>query len=252
MKAIVDGLARKPADERGFLIHVSGSDILCYPDTEAVTYGVLGEKIFDDWDGIDELLSVKDSAAHAEVDKAVTEAGKTVAKTAIVCPPTIYGLGRGPGNTRSIQIPTLAELTLKRGTGLTVEEGKNIWSTVHIQDLSKLFLSLVEAAADGGGSAKWGDEGYYFAENGKASWAEIAASVAAEAAKKGYIASTELEKLDAKTADEVWEYATFFWGTNSRCKAVRARKVLGWEPSGPNVFDEISRLVAAEAGAMGL
>ncbi|KAH6704299.1 hypothetical protein BKA61DRAFT_646614 [Leptodontidium sp. MPI-SDFR-AT-0119] len=252
VRAIAQGLSQKPADEVGYFIHLSGSDILCFPDVEADAYGVHGDKVFDDWDGVGELTSMKDIAAHQEVDMVVLKAGASTTKSAIVCPPTIYGPGRGPGNKRSIQVPTLVEYTLKRGAGLTVEAGQNIWSVVHVQDLSKLFLTLIEESVRGGGVAGWGNEGYYFAENGEACWADIATRIAEEAQKQGYIGSTKLERLDKKVADGIWEYATFFWGTNSRCKAIRARKLLKWSPTEHHVFDEIPRLVAAEAKVLGL
>lgn len=247
VKAILQGLGRKSAGQPGYLIHTSGSDILCFPDTEADAYGIRRDKVWDDVDDIQEIKSIKDTASHQEVDMAVLRADHSIVKTAVVCPPTIYGLGRGAGNTRSIQIPALVEYTLKRGSGLSVENGENIWSTIHIHDLSNLYLALIEDAAAGGAAATWGEEGYYFAENGEASWGNIAQAVAAAAKAKGYIASTEVQKLDAKTADEVWEYATLFWGTNSRCKAARARGVLKWPPKGSSVHQEISRLVTAEA-----
>jgi len=68
------------------------------------TFGELEGKVYDDWDGIDELTSLPDSAAHRNVDKIFLEAGSDDSgpvRTAIVCPTTIYGVGRGAGNTRS-------------------------------------------------------------------------------------------------------------------------------------------------------
>lgn len=252
VQAIAEGLSRKPGDQFGTFIHVSGTDILCYPDLEAGTYGASNNKIFDDWDSIGELLSIKDTAPHQDVDMTVLRLGATKARTAIVCPPTIYGPGRGPGNQRSIQVPEMALTTLNRGSGVTVEGGQNIWNIVHIHDLSDLFLKLVEEAARGGGIAKWGNEGYYFVENGEVVWADVAKKIANEAEKQGYIKTTELQNLDVKAVDEIWPFASFFWGTNSRCKAIRARKVLNWAPTRPSLFDEIPDIVAAEATSMGL
>lgn len=47
--------------------------------------------------------------------------------TAILSPPLIHGVGRGPLKTRSIQIPGLAEAVLKRGKAFQILEGQNIW-----------------------------------------------------------------------------------------------------------------------------
>lgn len=136
---------------------------------ERGTYGVRAEKVFDDWDGVKEVTSPPDAAPHRNVDKiapaAGTEQGARV-KTAIVCPPTIYGPGPGPDNQRSIQVYELAKVTLKRGQGFQVEGGQNLWTMVHVQDLSNVYLRLVEEAVNGGGNATWGPEGHYSAENG--------------------------------------------------------------------------------------
>lgn len=58
------------------------------------TYGETSDKLHDDWDGVGELISMPDSAAHRHVDKVVLAASHAhpdKIKTAIVCPPTIYG-----------------------------------------------------------------------------------------------------------------------------------------------------------------
>ena len=39
----------------------------------------------------------------------VLSTNSDVVKTAIVCPPTIYGPGRGPGNVRSRQVNTFSD-----------------------------------------------------------------------------------------------------------------------------------------------
>ena len=65
---------------------------------------------------------------HRDVDLAILEAQKRLhVPTAIVSPPLIHGIGKGPIKTRSIQIPALAEATLKRGKGFKILEGQNIW-----------------------------------------------------------------------------------------------------------------------------
>lgn len=99
-------------------------------------------------------------------------------KTAVICPPTIFGKGRGTGSTRLHQIYELARLSLERGEGILIpghdgEKGggpKTFWPNVHVDDLARLYLEVVESAAvelEGKkGKATWGEEGYYFAENG--------------------------------------------------------------------------------------
>ncbi|VUC20944.1 unnamed protein product [Clonostachys rosea] len=251
-KAIVEGLSRKNENAPGFYIHLSGADNICFPDLNAGTYGVKRDRVFDDWDALDEILAPSNKAPHREVDLAVLEGARKGLKTAIVCPPTIYGPGRGPGNKRSIQVPELALHSLRRGAAFTVGGGENIWNLVHVHDLSQVFLLLIEAAAQGGGQADWGPSGFYFAENGDFSWKVIAERIAAEAKLRGLIVNEAVEGLSAEESDKVWEFSSFLLGTNSRGRASRARKILGWRPEQAGIFDDIAAVVASEAKSLGL
>lgn len=172
-------------------------------------------------------------------------------KPAIVCPPTIYGRGRGPGNQRSHQLPELSRCTLQKGHGIQVGAGKAYWTNVHVHDLSDVYVSLVEAAAAGGGKASWGNEGYYFTENGEHVWGDISKLVATAAQKQGFIPSDRVEVLPNDEINELTAFGTGLWGANSRCRAVRARKLLGWSPKGRSIEAEIPDTVAYEADLRG-
>jgi nucleoside-diphosphate-sugar epimerase len=168
-EAIVRG-AKKHQVKPVFIIHTSGTGILTWKTVETGTFGQLEEKVYDDWEGIGEVTSLPDSAAHRNVDKIFLEAeenGNKLVKTAIVCPPSIYGIGRGPGNKRSQQLYNLSNIILSAGEGKRVGEGKNRQTHVHVKDLSQLYVLLIEAAAVGGGAATWGQQGYYFSSIGE-------------------------------------------------------------------------------------
>lgn len=92
-----------------------------------------------------------DSGPHRLVDNSVLAAAITEVKTAIVCPSLIYGRGRGPGNQRSIQAYELSRLILERKKGFTIGREDYMWFNVHVYDLSRLYLSLLEAAVASGG-----------------------------------------------------------------------------------------------------
>lgn len=64
----------------------------------------LAYRPYDDLENVTELTHLPDEAFHRDIDKLVLEAGSDVVKTAIICPPTIYGAGRGPGNKKSRQV----------------------------------------------------------------------------------------------------------------------------------------------------
>ena len=189
------------------------------------------------------------------MDKIVLAAGHDASdrvKTAIVCPPTIFGPGRGPGNTRSAQAYRLASAVIKRKKGIQVGEGKNIWHSVHVQDLSDLFLAVGEAAAGGGGKATWGDEGYYFAENGQFEWGEIQRSIAQAASQKNLIPSPEPDIVNGDQADSIAPAGAYMWGTNSRGHAIRGRRLFDWKPSRPSLGELVPEIVDIEANSLGL
>ena len=253
VKALTDGLAART--EPGYLIQTSGTGILLFADLEHGVFGEASPKIYDDWEGIDEVTSLPDFAPHRKVDKMILAAGTGKAskiKTAIVCPPTIYGQGRGPGNQRGHQVYELARCTLEQKQGFQVGAGRTYWPNVHVFDLSKVYLALVEAAANGGGKATWGEAGYYFTENGEHIWGEVSKLVASAAQQQGFISSDEVVSVSALEADKLSSHGSALWGANSRCRAIRARKLLGWSPTGTSLIDEIPLAVESEAKKLGL
>lgn len=180
-------------------------------------------------------------------------------KTAIICPPTIWGPGHGPASTRSHQIYELARLTLEHKSGiqlLPLTSGKTFWPNINIRDLSRLYLHIIKAAttelSGGQSNATWDNEGYYFAENGVHYWQEVAGWIAEEAKKQGFLESEEMP-------EEAIEYAELFKATGpavfnmgASCRSYRAEKLFGWKPERPQLRDEIERVVRSEAERAGL
>jgi nucleoside-diphosphate-sugar epimerase len=220
------------------------------PPDEDVTY--------DDWEGIGAVTSLPNDAWHRLVDKIVLAAGESgEVLTAIVCPPTISGAGRGPGNRKSVQWNKMAKCVLQRGKGFHVGEGNNWWTWVHVQDLSDLFVTLIDAALDkiaggSGGKATWGKEGYYFAETGPFCWGSIAKMFAKEGKSKGLLKTDEVDSVGKDQADLMIANGAAYWGLNSKCKAIRARKLLGWEPKKTDLNAVVSEIVEVEALALGM
>ncbi|KAL3420444.1 hypothetical protein PVAG01_08943 [Phlyctema vagabunda] len=249
-KAIAEGLARHSEDNPGYWIHVSGTGILTTEDFVAERYGEASDKVFDDWENVDELTSLPDNAFHRNVDKVVLAIGerntKTV-KTAIVCPPTIYGAGRGAISRRSMQVPDLAKAMFMAGKAPVLGNGKTLWNNVHVTDLSNIFLSLAEAAAAGTEDPQiWGAKGYFLAENGEHIWGDVAELLAREAAARGYLSAAETKKMSKDEILDLVGFVSLTWGLNSRGTSKRARKVLGWNPTGKTLEEEIPALVELE------
>lgn len=251
-KAIVAGLAQN--QKKTYLIHTSGTGILAFEDFGSNTYGGTRDKVYDDWDGIGEATSLPDEALHRNVDKIILAAHATSANinTAIVCPPCIYGPGRGPDNQRSIQIYEMVKATLNRHKGFVLNEGRNRWTEVHVQDLSEVYLALVTAALDAGGKATWNDKGYYYVENGEFVWGDISRKVAQVAFEKKFINTGEVDTVTKEEADKLASYGGYLWGTNSRCRAIRANKLFGWTPKQKSMVDLIPVIMEDEAKELGL
>lgn len=261
-QALVKGLSAR--EQPSFLIHTSGTGILLHDDFERLhSFGErLGEKVYNDLEGVTEVTSLDDAAPHRRVDKIVLAAGPATegrVHTAIVCPPTIYGEGRGPDNRRSHQVPELCRVSLQQGHGIRVNDGKTYWGNVHVHDLSALYVLLIEEAAAGGSTAEWpekpatwGPEGYFFVEDGEHVWGDVSQWVAEEAHKQGFLKADEVRAVTAEQAGELTPWGQALWGANSRAQAKRARSALKWQPRGPPLKDTIAATVTAEALALGL
>ncbi|KAJ5552612.1 hypothetical protein N7494_001990 [Penicillium frequentans] len=255
LRALLKAPSTTPPERPVWLIHTSGTGILTVEDQRAGTYGIERPKEYNDWEGVSELINLPADAFHRNVDEITINAGKenpTSVRTAIVCPPTIYGQGRGPVNTKSVQAYLLSAAVIKRGKGFLVGKGENVWHQVHVQDLSNVYLALGDAAAEGGGKATWNDEGYYLAENGSFVWGDIQRAVAQSAFEQKYIQSPEVEVLDGKQTTEILSAGIYAWGSNSRGHSLRARKLFGWEPKQPKLIELIPEIVAIEAKGLGL
>ncbi|GME48590.1 Nucleoside-diphosphate-sugar epimerase [Neofusicoccum parvum] len=227
VSVLLEGLKTKK--EPGYFIHLSGAAILAWDDQVSGKYGEESPKVYDDWDGLEEVTSLPDAAMHRPVEKIVLEAGDEV-RTAIVSPPWIYGRSRASPVEHSVATTTIS-MFQAHGKGFRVGQGTARWGTVHIHDLSEVFLRLVEEAVKGGGAATWGRQGYYFVESGDVALGEVNAALAKVMFQNGLLETPELDTLDREAAEKVTPFALVIWGWNARPKAVRARKSLGWEPA---------------------
>lgn len=198
------------------------------------------------------VTSIPHDAPHRSVDEIVLAGVDEGIKTAIVAPSLIYGVGRGKGNDRSMQLPGMAEITLKEGYAIKVNEGKSEWDAIHIDDLAKIYLGLFEDALKGGKEAAWGKKGYYFGASQRFVWGDLAQKVADYAYQKGYIKTTDVESVHPEKANKLSEGAGMLFGLTSKANAIRAKKVLGWNPTHPTVWEEIPIAVEIEAQRLGV
>jgi nucleoside-diphosphate-sugar epimerase len=200
------------------LLHTSGSSVI----GDDARGNRRSDSIFDE----DTPLLVNPSKqARRELDLLVLAAAQSAIRSAVICPSLIYGVGRGL-NPNSAQVPFLAANAREKGVVQIVGQGLNVWSNVHIDDVADLYVRALSNAPAGA---------FYFAENGEASFGDIAAAIAKRLGLAG------VEALPPEVAAERWgeSKAYFTLGSNSRVRARRARRELGWAPRHPSVIDWI-------------
>jgi hypothetical protein len=92
-KALTKGLkSGHSKDNPGYYLHTGGSGILCWEtmrDDEKL--GEWSEREYNDWTAVQDLTGLPSDAFHKNVDDIVLTSGSDSVKTAILCPPTIYG-----------------------------------------------------------------------------------------------------------------------------------------------------------------
>jgi nucleoside-diphosphate-sugar epimerase len=151
---------------------------------------------------------------EAAIDKGI--------RSVVICPSMIYGKGRGL-QPDSDQLPKIIALSKQVGAGVYFGKGLNHYSNVHIDDLVDLYLLALDKAP--GGS-------FFFAENGHASFKEIAGMVSRSLGLGGKTLSLSVEDV-VRQFGEAGRYGV---ASNSLVSAVNARR-LGWSPKAPSLVE---------------
>ncbi len=247
---------------------MSGATMVAGDEIAAGRYGEASDISYNDLTDTDAVRAVIKKNAGRTVDNLVLAQAPEIVRTALIAGPIIHGVGNGPVNTRSIQAPEIARVTLQRGKAPVIGKGLNVWGAVHIHDLGDLFVLLLDAAISENNDV-WNENGLYFPENGKLvsrlpstlgqtatdhhqSFSDIAQAIAGEAHKQKFIPSAEVEMVTAKEADSLSSHAAVVWGTNANLTGSRAKKQLGWKPIGENLLSGIPELVRLEAKRLGI
>jgi nucleoside-diphosphate-sugar epimerase len=201
-------------------VHTGGSSIV---GTRA--RGELVEAVFDE---DTPFTPTPQRAARVAIDAMVRAAANDGVRAIVIAPSLIYGQGRGL-NPHSIQLPWLIAVAKKYGVAKHIGSGENRWSNVHIDDLVALFLLAIKKAPAGA---------FYFAENGENSMREVGEAIGRMLGLGSRTQSMTVEEAAAEWGEGP---ANDTMGSNSRVRAVRARKELGWTPLGPSLIEEIER-----------
>jgi nucleoside-diphosphate-sugar epimerase len=124
-------------------------------------------------------------------------------RTYLIMSPTIYGLGTGLFNQKSIQLPTILRTAIKKGHVDVVGDGTGAWDAVHVQDLAPLYELLLAKVLEGE-DVPSGKRGIFFSETGDYTWMQMAQGLADELQRQGVLQSNEVKHLSLKEAAEQW------------------------------------------------
>lgn len=244
VSALLSGLQRRSTPS--YYLHLGGTGIIA--DVKTGPYGMLNPKVWSDITDIDQLWSMPPDAGHRNteilIQQTIADHGDKV-KTAVICPPDVYGRGSGPGRKSSFYMPLFWEGIQKLGATYYTGEGANKRGYVHIDDVMKVYLRLVESAAQGGKDADWGFKGYYFTTTQQWSQLEIARAAGKILTAKGLLKSEEPKRLalDDLTGllDRVGSPipSLYLFCSNARTVAERAPKVLGYQGDAPTLMETL-------------
>lgn len=215
------------------------------------------------------------------IDRLIQYVSNDLLKTAIICPPDVYGQSRGISSRTSLMIPLYVERLLKGKEPFYLGRGENLRAVVHIDDVVDLFAMLLQEALDDGGIAQWGREvsfesfslrkahtllrvfsrpeqkstfahvltkyqGFYFAASDEVAWKDVAEAITQLGREQKWLPEdTQTVSYSASQLRAVFprspDLAFSLYGSNSRVSADRARLLLDWCPQGPDFWTTLPR-----------
>lgn len=155
-------------------------------------------------------------ASRVLINDYVLRSAQKNIRSIVIVPTMVYGTGLGLKKD-SIQIPALTQFSKEKGFGIYFGKGENIWSNVHIEDLSDLYVLALENAKAGS---------IYYAENGSSTIKNIAENIS----RKHNL--NPAQSLNVQEAVNKFGPAGGYFGfaSNSLCSADKAKTELGWNP----------------------
>jgi|GEM_PF-100271 len=200
------------------LIHTSGSSVVADEGS-----GEPSEHVFED---DTPYTPVPGKADRVAIDHFVRNSAREGIRALVVCPTMIYGRGLGMKRD-SQQVPFLIQESLKRKAGVHIGRGLNTWSNIHIEDLTELYLQVLEHAKPGE---------FFFAEAGEARLADIAVAISRMLGFGGRTVTWPIDEAIATIGEGMARYGL---ASNSRVRSTHARR-LGWSPKGlPSLLRDV-------------
>ena len=161
-----------------------------------------------------------DVGLRIPIERTVLKAAEQNIRTIVIRPGLVYGNG-GSGIMHA-----LIGLVQQAGSAHTVGDGRNVWSSVHVEDLADLYVKAIE---DGDPASV-----FHGVSEDEASMLDIASAIACTLELDGPAIVWPVE--DAKGA--LGPLAAGL-ASNKRLSAAMTREVLGWTRQHPSVLEEI-------------
>ncbi|KAK4703532.1 hypothetical protein P7C70_g2685, partial [Phenoliferia sp. Uapishka_3] len=208
--AVLDGLRDKRSSSTpAVFLHLSGTGaIMDQSDGTETSDFIYSDKRPDQIDARPEGSGHK--AAHVLISNAVRKGKVGSAKVAIVMPPLIYGVGKGPFNKLSSQIPGLMRRSIADGHVSIVGSGANILN------LTSFYLHLISHLR----TSSPPNNLFWFTETSSTTFLSLSLAVHSLLSSKGLVDSEP---------KSIHQYNTLF-SNNARSRAERLRE-LGWTAS---------------------
>ncbi|KAH7099275.1 NAD(P)-binding protein [Auriculariales sp. MPI-PUGE-AT-0066] len=242
-QAVLDGLSEriKQENQLGILIHTSGTGVVS--DSSEGAWTPYADKIWNDATE-DDIKSIPASQPHRNVDNLIFDYdSKKLVNAYIIAPSTIYGLGDGPVNRISQQIPTIVRSSLQLKKAIIVGEGTNVWNNVHIADLVVLYgIVLKRALADVDKKAS-PYEKFYFGSVKKHVFGEVQREVGKLLYSHGLVPNAEAERVEFKDIAKS-AFLLKYVANNSQSRSDRGFAA-GWKPVAPSLFEALTEDVEA-------
>jgi nucleoside-diphosphate-sugar epimerase len=146
--------------------------------------------------------------------------GIGVRSSVLRLPPTVHGDGDQGFMT------TLIGIARERGIAGYVGDGANRWPGVHVSDAARLARLAVEDAPAGSVLHAVGDEGVAFSD------------IAAAMSRQLNVPATSVSPADAL---EHFGHLGLFVAVDCPASALITREVLGWEPTGPTLIEDLDQ-----------
>jgi nucleoside-diphosphate-sugar epimerase len=147
-------------------------------------------------------------------------AGVGVRSSVLRFPPTVHGDGDHGF------VATLVGIARQRGVAGYVGDGTNRWPAVHRSDAARLARLAVEAAPAGSVLHAVADEGVPFRDIAQAMGRHLGIPTASVA---------------PADAGEHFAHLGHFVGLDSPATAAATRELLGWEPTGPSLLEDLEQ-----------